>query len=359
MIELSDITYVNAYLQNQIKDKIMEVIDSNLFVDSHYVVDFEKAFSNFLNVNNCVSVGNGTDAIEIAINSLSLPAFSEIIVPDCTFIATVEAIINSGHIPVIADVRDDFTINPDSIKKLITERTRAIICVHLYGNPCDMNEIAKIAQENNLYLIEDAAQAHGTCYDGRLVGGFSDLSCFSFYPSKVLGAFGDAGAIATNSDKLAKKIREHRNHGRQERKMHVSFGRNSKMDSIQAIVLSEKLKHLDFLIENRRKNAKIYDMELSQCEFISLVPSLGESSYYQYVICSDYRDKIVSYLYDLGVQCGVYYKNTISQLPFFDNNCKAYKSRELFSKVLSLPIGLHVDEMKQQYIIDKIKAFCP
>ena len=361
MIELSDLKYVNASMRDNINEKILQVIDSNSFVDSQYVYDFEKEFSEYLGARYCISVGNGTDALEIAISCLSLPIPSEIIIPDCTFIATAEAVVNTGHIPIIADVKDDFTIDPDSIECLITERTGAIICVHLYGNPCDMDNISEIAKSHNIHLIEDVAQAHGSRYKGKRVGVFSDLGCFSFYPSKILGAYGDAGAIITNSDYLAQKILQLRNHGRQGKNNHVMFGRNSKMDSIQAVVLSEKLKQIDNLIKKRREDALIYDSKLANIESISTIYPMGESSYYQYAICSNQRDRIIQYLADNGIECGVYYKKTISQFPFVNSNEKydTYRSRELFSKVLSLPIGIHIDEKKQRYIIDKLRAFRP
>lgn len=361
MMEVFDFKYINTILQEEILSAIQEVIKTNDFIKGDEVKKFEHSYAQYLQIEHCISVANGTDALEMAISALHLPTDAEIIVPDCTFVATVEAVINMGLKPVIADVLDDFTINPASIKKHITKNTKAIICVHLYGHPCKMNEIMSVASEFGLYIIEDAAQAHGTKYQDQYVGTFGILGCFSFYPTKLLGAFGDAGAIVTHDLKIAEYIRSLQDHGREKNKRnnHLICGRNSKMDSLQAALLNCKLRHIEEWITYRREIALNYNRMLSGIPDLHLVTDNKQANCYQYIIRVKNRDCFVDFAQHKGITCGVNYLQLIHEMPFMEeqNSLEGFLSTKINRELVSLPIGIHITADIQQYIAKCIEEF--
>lgn len=233
MIEFLDLNKQYHSIKEEIDSAIMAVIHESAFISGKYVEIFEKEFATYQVADYCVGVANGTDAIEIAIEALNLPNGSEIIVPANSFIASSEAITRSGHRVVFCDCdENNYTISIRSLKEKLTQKTRAVLAVHLYGHPCDMDKILSIASQNNLKVIEDCAQAHGAEYKGKKVGTIGDIATFSFFPSKNLGAYGDGGAILTNNAHLAEKCRMIANHGRIEKYNHKFEGRNSRLDGL-------------------------------------------------------------------------------------------------------------------------------
>ena len=252
MIKFLDLHAQYLSIKDDIDAAMASVISESAFIGGKYVKQFEENFSDYHQAKYCVGAGNGTDAIEIAIEALDLPKGSEIIVPANSFIASAEAVARIGHKIVFCDANsDDYTINLDDVKKRITRNTSAIMAVHLYGHPCDMDRLLEISSEHNLKIIEDCAQAHGAEYKGRRVGCIGDIGCFSFYPGKNLGAYGDGGAVVTNDEELAKQCRMIANHGRIAKYDHEFEGRNSRLDGLQAAILSVKLKHLDKWTDHR------------------------------------------------------------------------------------------------------------
>jgi len=232
MIKFLDLKKQYEEIKDEVNEAIFEVINDTAFVGGKYVDEFEKNFASYLGIKNTIGVGNGTDALEIALWSLDLPKESEVIVPANTFIATSEAVSRNNLKVRFVDCNKYYQINTKSIEENINENTSAIIAVHLYGHPANMKKIQKIAKKYNLKVIEDSAQAHGAEIDRIKVGNFSDVATFSFYPGKNLGAYGDGGCIVTNDDELANKIRMYSNHGRSEKYFHEFEGRNSRLDGI-------------------------------------------------------------------------------------------------------------------------------
>ncbi|MCK5704603.1 MAG: DegT/DnrJ/EryC1/StrS family aminotransferase, partial [Cyclobacteriaceae bacterium] len=250
-------------IKNEIDPVIFDVISNGAFIGGAYHKNFETAFAKFCNAKHCVGVGNGTDALFIALKTLGIKEGDEVITVANSFIATSEAITMTGAKVVFVDINPQtYNIDVKKIEEKITPKTRAIIPVHLYGQPADMDPIMEIAQNYNLKVIEDAAQAHGAVYKGRTTGSIGDLACFSFYPGKNLGAYGDAGAIVTDDENLAIKARMIANHGRVEKYNHEMEGVNSRLDGLQAAILNVKLKLLPEWTENRRKNAYLYNKHL-------------------------------------------------------------------------------------------------
>ena len=235
---------------------ILRVLSETAFVAGRYAAAFEREFADYLGVKHCIGVANGTDAIEIALLSVGIRSGDEVLVPANTFFATAEAVVNIGAVPVFVDIdAATYNIDPDRIEAPITPLTKAIIPVHLYGLPAEMEPIVQVARKHGLKIVEDCAQAHGATYNGQKVGTFGDAATFSFYPSKNLGAFGDGGAIVTNGDDVEALARAISNHGQLTKNKHSMIGRNSRLDGLQGAILSVKLPHLDGWIEARRSRA--------------------------------------------------------------------------------------------------------
>jgi len=271
MVKFVDLQAQYLSIKSEIDSAIESVISDSAFIGGKYVQQFEESFSQYQDAKYCIGVGNGTDALEIAIEALNLPKGSEIIVPANSFIASAEAVVRTGHKIVFCDVNsDDYTINLDDVKRRVSDETSAIIAVHMYGHPCDMDLLLNIAKEYNLKIIEDCAQAHGAEYKNRKIGTIGDIGCFSFYPGKNLGAYGDAGAIVVDSKKLSIKCRMIANHGRISKYNHEFSGRNSRLDGLQAAVLSVKLKYLDQWTNQRIAIANKYMSELKDVPGIIL-----------------------------------------------------------------------------------------
>ncbi len=331
-------------LKPEFDEAILKVVSETAFISGRYAKAFEEAFAEYLGVKHCVAVANGTDALEIGLKAIGIGAGDEVLVPANTFFATSEAVGNIGATPVFVDIDAKFyNLDPAKIEEKITPRTKAIIPVHLYGLPAEMDEIMSLARKYNLKVLEDCAQAHGATYKGKTVGGFGDVATFSFYPSKNLGAFGDAGAIVTNSGETAEKARLIANHGQIAKNRHSLTGRNSRLDGIQAAVLSVKLPHLESWLEARRQNAALYDEILSDSGLqIPAAPEYSRHTYHLYVVQVPNRDEVQQKLSDESIETGTHYPIALPFLEAYaDSNYQLSDypvAHAQMGKILSLPM---------------------
>ena len=364
-IPLVDLQAQYKSIKNEIDSAISEVISRSAFIGGIYVSSFEPAFAECCDVKHCIGVGSGTDALFIALRALGIGEGDEVITAANTFIATSEAITLTGARVVFVDVDPvTFNINTGRIEEKITPRTRAIIPVHLFGQPAEMDPILAIAQKHNFRVIEDAAQAHGAVYRGRPIGSLGDAGCFSFYPGKNLGAYGDGGAIVTNNDELAIRARMFANHGRIGKYDHEIEGMNSRLDGLQAAILKVKLRHLSEWTEKRRKNAHLYGKYLKDTGVIAPVEIDDvKAVYHLYVIRvkRESRKNLQEHLKSRGVATGIHY-------PIALPNLKAYsylghsesdfpEASKASQEVLSLPMFPELEENQIQYIAESIKEF--
>jgi dTDP-4-amino-4,6-dideoxygalactose transaminase len=363
MIKFLDLFAQYQGIKLEIDKAIQSVIEKSAFIGGEHVVQFEESFSKYVDSRYCIGVANGTDALEVAIEALNMPPESEIIVPANSFIASSESVTRSGHRVVFADIdTESYVISIKDIKKRITSKTKAIMAVHLYGHPCDMDELAKISKEYGLYIIEDCAQAHGAEYKERRVGSIGDIATFSFYPGKNLGAYGDGGAITTNNYELATQCRKIANHGRAAKYDHDFEGRNSRLDGIQAAILNVKLKYLDSWIEKRILIANKYLIELDGVGDIVLPirQDWAKQAYHLFVIRTDKRDDLKEYLFDKNIQVGIHYPISLPKLKAYEYIGQA--DEQMFANgsdtsLLSLPIGEHLSEEGVMHVVNIIKEF--
>ena len=337
---------------------IREVIESSAFAGGPFVEKFEEEFAAFCGSSDAIAVGNGTDALWLALLGLGIGEGDEVITVPNTFIATAEAITYCKARPVFVDVdQDTFTMNPAELEKSLTDRTKAIIPVHLFGQPADMDPILEFARANGLFVVEDAAQAHGAEYKGRKAGTMGDAGCFSFYPGKNLGAFGEAGAVVTNDPELRKQIQMLRDHGQSRKYHHALMGWNCRMDGIQAAVLSIKLRHLDEANSLRRKHATEYSQALAGLDE-ALTPSeamYARHVYHVYAIRVQERDVVARNLQEKGVGCAVHYPVPIH----LQEACRnlGYKkgafpiAESLADQFLSLPMFPELTKEQIEYVV--------
>lgn len=350
-------------IRDEIDTAIHGVLENSEFIGGKQVREFESTFAAFQEAGFCVGVGNGTDALEIAIEALDLPIESEIIVPANSFIATSEAVTRTGHKVVFSDINpDSYTLDIHDVERRISSRTAAIIAVHLYGHPCDMQGLQRIADRHGLRIIEDCAQAHGASVNGRRVGAIGDVGAFSFYPGKNLGAYGDAGAITTNDEALAVRCRMIANHGRIDKYNHVMEGRNSRLDGIQAAVLNVKLRHLEAWISRRNEIAGKYTSGLSGIEGL-LTPSVNPGMYHAfhlYVVRLERREELKDYLGCAAIQTGIHYPIALPKLKAYSHLGPAdegMNANRFDVHLLSLPMGEHLMDDDVEYVISKVKEF--
>ena len=367
----------------EIEEALIKVFRSGKYIGGEEVVSFEKAFASAIEASYSVGCNSGTDALILALRSLDIGQNDEVITSSFSFFATAEAITSVGARPVFVDIDpDNYLMDLALIEKAITSRTKAILPVHLFGHPIDMDKIMEIAEENNLKVIEDCAQAVGSSWSGKPVGSFGDVGCFSFFPTKNLGAAGDGGAITTNNCDLAKKIRQLAIHGMPKRYLHTNIGYNSRLDSLQAAILNVKLIRLNKWIKQRQEIANRYITKLSFLESIKLpannITNNVGHSWNQFVIriiensfvknikdISDHswvdgnRDLFKTELQRLGVNTIIYYPIPIHLQPAY--NELGYKKGSLpntekaCNQVISLPIFPELESIQQTYVIDKIK----
>lgn len=363
MIKFLDLSRQYESFKEEMNKTVLKTIEESAFIGGERVKSFESDFSNYQESKFCIGVGNGTDALEISLEALNLPAGSEVIVPANSFIASSEAVTRSGLKVVFCDNNEqNYTISIASLKGKITSNTSAIMAVHLYGHACDMDAILEIANKHELKVIEDCAQAHGAEYKGNRVGSLGDIGTFSFYPGKNLGAYGDGGAIVTNSPLLAEKARMIANHGRKAKYDHTFEGRNSRLDALQAAVLSVKLKHLDSWTESRIDIAAQYMEGLKGIKGLTLPKreSWARQVYHLFVIRVADRDKLKEYLTKCEIQSGVHYPIALPKLEAYSyllNDKDEFVACKQDNQLLSLPIGEHITEQNVTYVCETIRRF--
>ncbi len=363
---------LHEQLADEIAVAVARVLKSAWFVLGPEVDAFEQAFAGYHNVRFAVGVANGTDAIELALRAGGVGPGDEVITVAHTAVATVCAIERAGAIPILVDIDPiDFTMDPEACRAAVTSRTKAIVPVHLYGHPANLAVLSTIADRHGLLLIEDCAQAHGARYDGRLVGTFGQMSAFSFYPTKNLGAYGDGGAVITDDPQLAAKLKRLRFYGQAERYQAVERGINSRLDEMQAAILSVKLKYLDAHNQARRTIAEFYDTSLSGVELPRL-RQCGKGSassqaasihhvYHQYVIRHARRNELSTALRDAGVETQIHYPIPVHRQPAYaDLGYHAGSlpvTERMADQILSLPIGVGLTTSDLAIVADAIATF--
>jgi len=354
-----DLKAHHAPLIEKFDRAIHEVIESSAFAGGPFVEKFEEEFAAFCGSSYAIAVGNGTDALWLTLLALGIGQGDEVITVPNTFIATAEAITYCKARPVFVDVdQNTFTMNPAELEKSLTEKTKAIIPVHLFGQPADMDPILEFARANGLFVIEDAAQAHGAEYKGRKAGTMGDAGSFSFYPGKNLGAFGEAGAVVTNDPELRKQIQMLRDHGQSRKYYHATMGWNCRMDGIQAAVLSIKLCHLDEANSLRRKHALKYNQTFAGIDEVltPLAAKYARHVYHVYAVRVQERDAVMRTLQEKGVGCAIHYPVPI-HLQEAGRNLGYAKgafpiAENLANQFLSLPMFPELTEEQIEYVAD-------
>jgi dTDP-4-amino-4,6-dideoxygalactose transaminase len=367
-IHMCDLYGQYLTLKDEIDTAIQDVIKSTLFIKSGKVLDFEKKLAAYLNTN-VVSCANGTDALQLAFMALELQPGDEIITTPFTFVSTVETAVLMGLKPAFVDVcADTYNLNTDLIEAAITDKTKAILPVHLFGQCANLEKILVLAGKYNLFVIEDACQALGTDFyfeDGTIkkAGTIGDIGCNSFFPSKNLGAFGDGGAVYSNVEQLANKIRSIANHGMKAKYEYERIGMNSRLDSMQAAILEVKLKYIEKHIKARQDAALFYDEHLKNLDEIELPLRVKYSShtFHQYTIRTDKRNELQKYLGERGIPSMVYYPKVLHLQEAYKN--LGYQkgdfpvAEKLSETVLSLPMHTELQVEQLEYIVKSIKAF--
>ena len=370
-IQMVDLKSQYMKIKPQVDQAINDVLSSTQFINGEHVKSFQNELAAYLDVKHVITCANGTDALQISMMALGLKPGDEIITPSFTYIATTEVIGLLGLKPVFVDCDpENFNISVDEVEKAITKKTKAIVPVHLFGQSSDMKSITSLAKKYNLFVIEDNAQAIGSNYLGfnqpQKTGTIGNIGCTSFFPSKNLGCFGDGGAMMTNDDELAKKLRMIANHGQSKRYYHDIVGCNSRLDNIQAAVLRIKLKELDQYILNRQKAANYYDQNLKDLDQLTLPFRNLDSNhvFHQYTLKLDdpiVRDELIQYLAEKNIPAMVYYpvpahrQKMFSKIPNSYGNMKV--TNWLSSRVFSLPMHTELSTLQQDYIIENISNF--
>tara|TARA_B100001758_G_C18409692_1_gene614748 strand:+ start:2371 stop:3462 length:1092 start_codon:yes stop_codon:yes gene_type:complete len=363
MIPFLDLYRQFKTIDVSINNAIEQTIVNSSYIGGDSVKEFENSYSEFLGINHTIGCANGTDAIEILLQAMGVQPGDEVIVPAISWISTSEAVTSVGATPIFVDVDPVYyTIDVDKIQSVISSKTTAIIPVHLYGQPVNMVRIMEIAKQNNLKVLEDCAQAHGSTFNGQLIGTFGDASSFSFYPGKNLGAYGDAGCMCTDNDDIARKARRIANHGQEGKHNHIEEGRNSRLDGLQASILSVKLPYLLDWIKGRNKVASQYLSGINNSNVI--VPKTidnGRHAYHLFVIRHSKRDELKSYLSDSGVSSAIHYPKA---LPFLEcyNNRNFNESdfpvaARLQNEILSIPMFPELLDSEIDTIVSLINKF--
>lgn len=351
-----------ADLRNELNGAIEQVISNTAFAGGPYVSAFEEEFSAYCQCAYAAGVSSGTNAIHLALLALDIGPGDEVITAANTFIATAEAISHCGATPVFADCDPEtYTLDPASAEAAITHRTKAIIPVHLFGQAADMDAFMALGKKYGVYILEDASQAHGAEYKDIRVGSIGIAGCFSLYPGKNLGAYGDAGIVVSNDHGLIERIKLLRDHGSVRKYEHMVVGWNSRMDGIQGAILSVKLRYLDECNNLRRKNARYYTELLADCPEIHLPKEHPDCKhvYHIYAICSDRRDELLKYLPEQGIGCGIHYPKPLHLQPAYSHLGKgrgAYPVAEAASsRYLSLPMFPELTEEQIRYVADTVR----
>ena len=360
MIPFIDLKKEYAEISEEITHAIQRVLKNGYFILGEEIEKFEREFSRYIGTKYGIGVNSGSDALFLALKALGINKGDEVITVSHTFISTVDAIVRNGIKPVFVDIEPEtYCIDVTKIEEKITKNTKVILPVHLYGHPVDMEPIMDIAKKYNLFIIEDACQAHGAEYKGKRVGGIGDIGCFSFYPTKNIGAYGDAGMIVTNNEELANKLKMMRNYGSSKKYYHEFVGVNSRLDEIQAAVLRVKLKYLDEWNERRRKITKVYNKLLKDSEVvIPIEKEYAKHSYYLYVVRTKDRNKLQQYLSANGIQTMIHYPIPIHKQKAYLNlgfNIRLPVTEKACNEILSLPMYPWLSEDEVSSIAEVVK----
>lgn len=361
MIQLFDAKKEYDHLGKETEAEVLSVLRNGWFVLGEKGHAFEQAFSEYTGSKFVCGVGNGYDALLLSLLALGIGPGDEVITCSHSFIATSLPILAVGATPVFVDIDDFYHLDTVQLEKMITKKTKAIIPIHLYGQLCDIEPICTFAKKNGLFVIEDACQAHGARKKGIHAGTFGDIGCFSFYPTKNLGAYGDAGAIVTHSKELYDRICMLHNYGQRKKYVHDSIGYNSRLDEIQAAVLTKKLSYLDWSIEKRQEIAALYIEKLKDCTQISLpkIRSMEEHAFHLFVIATDKRDALQTHLESKGIQTLVHYPIPIHKQKAFEayNTYSFPKTEKAANEVLSLPMHQYMTDDDVETVSQAIKEF--
>ena len=347
----------------EIDDAIRAVIADAAFVGGKYVTRFEQQFTEYLGIKYGAGVSSGTTALHTALLALGIGGGDEVLVPSYTFIATAEAVVMTGGIPVFVDSNSrSFSMDIDDLEKRITPNTRAIIVVHLHGMPADIAAIMAVAKKHRLKVVEDCAQSHGATFAGIKTGNFGDIACFSFYPGKNLGAYGDGGFVATNNEALAKRVRLIHDHGREEKYIHLESGYCYRLDGIQAAILSVKLRYLDEWTDRRRAVAARYFTDLNPKKFqLQTVEPRVRHVYHLFVMRVDNRERFMQHLADLGIQSGIHYPIPLHLQPAFKHlgyqKGDLKNAESICSNIISLPIFAEMTGEEIDRVIEAANSF--
>jgi dTDP-4-amino-4,6-dideoxygalactose transaminase len=362
-IPFLDLAAHHASIRPEIDAAIAAVIDRSAFASGPFVAQFEQHFAEYCGVDHAVGVGSGTDALWLTLLALGIGPGDEVITVPSTFMATAEAISYAGARPVFVDIDETtYTLDPTLLERAITPRTRAIMPVHLFGQPADMEPIVKIAQQRSLPVIEDACQAHGASYKGRRAGSLGTAGCFSFYPGKNLGAFGEAGAVTTHDADLAERLRMFRDHGQTQKYHHHVIGWNARMDGLQGAVLDVKLKTLDQANELRRRHAAQYHEQLAHLHEVILPQEspLARHVYHVFALRVPGRDRVLRELGARGVQCGIHYPVPIHLQPAYRHLGYGLESfpvaERCADEFLSLPLFPELTANQITAVCDELEA---
>ena len=363
MIPLVDVTRQNRVIQSKIFNALKKISQKGDFILGSEVEKFEKDFAKYCSAKYCVGVASGTDAILLSLRAVGIGPGDEVVVPANSFISSILPIIYLSAKPILVDINPGtYNIDVSKIEATITKKTKAIIPVHLFGQIAEMDKISRIAKKHKLFVIEDATQAHGSTYKGKKAGYFSDVACFSFYPGKNLGAWGDGGAVITNNKKLSDKIKVLRNIGQTKKYIHSEKGYNSRLDTIQAAVLRVKLKELDKWNGQRREIADLYKKLLKDLPVVlPHVPEGNSPNYHLFVIRAPKRDRLLKYLHSKKIFAGIHYPvplhlhKATADLPFKKGDFPV--TEKCASEIISLPIFPGMKKKEVVIIASALKKF--
>lgn len=351
-------------LQVELEQALRRVFDQSAFILGKEVAAFEAEFAAYMGASHAIGVSSGLDALRLALLGLGIGPGDEVVLPANTYIATAFAVSAIGATPVLVDVEEErFGINAPALEKLITDRTKAVIPVHLYGQASDMDRILDVARRNGLYIVEDACQAHGAQWSGKMCGALGDAGCFSFYPSKNLGAAGDGGMIVTNDATVAKRLRILRDYGQESKYNHVIKGWSARLDGIQAALLRVKLAHLNAWNERRAHHAALYGAGLANVQGLWTPPSLSSPDhiYHLYVVRAKRRDALMEYLSDRGIQTGIHYPVPIHLQPAYADlghrRGDFPVAEQLADEILSLPMYPELTKEQIEVVTTTVRDF--
>ncbi|MEM1408642.1 MAG: DegT/DnrJ/EryC1/StrS family aminotransferase, partial [Bacteroidota bacterium] len=355
MISLIDLNKLHGPIQKELDEALHRVVKSGWYIGGEEVEKFEASFAAYCRVQHCVGCASGTDALELILRAYEIGEGDEVIVPALTWVSNAEVVKKVGATPVFADVDSSYTIHPGSIKSRLTSKTKALMAVHLYGQPCQMDEICELANTYKLILIEDCAQAHGATFNETKVGSLGHAAAFSFYPTKNLGAIGDAGCVTTNDKAVAEKIRLLANHGQKVRDVHVLSGATSRLDPIQAAVLGVKIKYLDQWNAKRQENANAYLQLLAGSEVVLPgIPKNTSHVFHQYVIRSENREVLRKKLIENNIQTAIHYPTPLNKMPFFGQEVSCPNAEAFCDCVVSIPIFPSLSRSDLQTISEQL-----